>query len=107
RRANTIAPHGSRVITWFRRAGRRVLGTRPALSPEGLVASYEDVMVTLARREEIQTVIGGGIGYIGEIRALNPGIDALQERLQARLRQAAEHHHFDWLSHEAVLGGPV
>jgi hypothetical protein len=106
RRANQVAPHGSRAITAFRRAGRKILGTQPALSAEGLVQSYEDVMMTLARFEDTKTIIGGGIGYIGEIRALNPGIDTLQARFQRRFREAAERHRFDWLSHEEVLGGP-
>ena len=106
RRADRLPPRATAVATRLRRAGRRLVGTRPALTEQGLIQSYEDCMMALAQAENVHTIIGGGIGYIGEIQRLNPGIDARQAKLQAKFRAAAEAHHFDWLSHEAVLGGP-
>ena len=95
-----------RAMMVVRRNARRVLGTRSPMATEEMVASYAACLDQLARRENLHSIIGGGIGYIGEIRRLNPGIDARHVALQQRFRELAESHRFDWRSHEAVLGGP-
>lgn len=107
-RVHHSAPEALRpVVSAGRRAARRLLGTRPLMTSDDLVRYYSECMAQLARVENLHTIIGGGIGYIGEIRQLNPGIEERQAELQRRFRELAEAHHFDWLSHEAVLGGLV
>ena len=95
------------AVMALRKGARRVLGTLSPMTPNEMVATYAACFDQLARVEDLHTIVGGGIGYIGEIRRLNPGIDAAQASLQRRFRELAEGHRFDWLSHEAVLGGPA
>ena len=105
RESHRPGTRGRGMLT-LRQSARRVLGTRPTMTPADMVASYENCFSVLARVENLHTIVGGGIGYIGELRRLNPGIDQAQASLQKQFRELAEAHRFDWLSHEAVLGGP-
>ena len=90
----------------LRKTARKVFGARPTMTAEQLIACYEQCMMRLARVEGLHTIIGGGIGYTAETRRKNPNMDALQNMLQDRFRELAALHRFDWLSQEAVLGGP-
>ena len=94
-----------RLTTEVRRAGRRIVGTRPGLSVDGLVDSYEACFSTLARAEDVQTVVLAGAGYSAEQTRLNPRWPALQDEIHTRLRTAAVSHRFEWLVHEELLGG--
>lgn len=104
--SDRLAPGGSSVLSAARRSARRILGTRPALTPEQLIEYYDGVLTAIASREHIHGVISGGIGYIGTIRELNPALDPIQARMQQSFRRSAESRHFAWISQEQVLGGP-
>jgi hypothetical protein len=95
------------MMTRFRRIGRTIAGTGPALTPDALLESYDACMRALARHEDVRTIILGGAGYTGDVVRLNPGMEASQERMQSQLRELALRHRFDWLSHEELLGGPA
>ncbi len=82
-----------------------VIGTRPAFSFEDLVACYEGLFRALARREQMHTIILGGLGYGLELQRLNPRLNDLQDELHARLKALADELHFDWTTHEGILGG--
>ena len=97
---------GRVTVRTLRKSARRVLGTRPTMTVDEMVQCYDDVMTAIASHEQVHCIIGGGIGYIGEIRELNPGIDELQAFFQEQFRRSAEARHFDWLSQADVLGGP-
>lgn len=94
-----------RLSAEVRRAGRKVVGTRPGLSVRGLVESYEACFSTLARAEDVQTLVLAGAGYSAEQTRLNPRWPALQDQINARLQAATVSHHFEWLVHEELLGG--
>lgn len=106
--ARNAGPSGSsrrRLTSELRKAGRKIVGTRSSLSVAGLIDSYEACFNTLARAENVHTLILGGVGYSSEQTRLNPSWPVLQDQIQARLRAAAVGHHFEWLAHEELLGG--
>jgi lysophospholipase L1-like esterase len=100
-----LGPRGKRTLTEVRRAGRKLIGTRPAFSFEALVECYEECLDRLAQREQMHTIVFGGLGYGRELQRLNPRLNELQDGLHERLRAAALKHHFDWVVHEEILGG--
>ena len=103
-------PAGSRraaATSVFRRIGRRIAGTGPAITPAALTESYDGCMRALARHEDIRTIVLGGAGFTGDIPQFNPGSEAAQRRMQVQLRELALRHRFDWLDHEELLGGPL
>lgn len=104
--ANRMGPRGRRALRVPRRLARSLIGTKPAFSFEDLVACYEDLFRALARREQVHTIILGGLGYGIELQRLNPRLNELQGRFHARLKALAEELHFDWTTHEGILGGP-
>ncbi len=101
-----MGPTGRARLARVRRIGRRVIGTRPAMSFESAVSSYEECLRVLARREQVHTIIFGGLGYGREIQRLNPRLNEQQEAFHARLKKLADEFHFDWVTHEGILGGP-
>ncbi len=100
-----LGPRGKRLLVAARRAGRGLVGTRPAMSFEAFAGAYGESFRALARHEDIQTLVLGGLGYARELERLNPALNDLQSGFYARMRDLAEEHHFDWVTHEAILGG--
>lgn len=98
---------GAAAITVGRRLGRKLIGTRPALAADGLIEHYRDCMRSLARHEDVRTIILGGAGFTREVGRLNPGFDSEERKIQERLRDLALSHRFAWLVHEDLLGGPA
>lgn len=107
RAAIRLGPRGQKTLRLPRRVARTILGTAPALSFEDLVSCYHELFRALARREQVHTIILSGLGYGIELQRLNPRLNELQNTFHARLRSVADELHFDWVSHEGVLGGPV
>lgn len=103
--AARLGPRGKRALRIPRRIARGVIGTSPAFSFGDLVACYEGLFRALARREQMHTIILGGLGYGVELQRLNPRLNDLQDELHARLKALADELHFDWMTHEGVLGG--
>lgn len=103
--AERLGPRGKRALRVPRQIARRVIGTRPAFSFEELIACYEDLFRALARREQVHTIILGGLGYGIELQRLNPRLNDLQDELHRRLKALADELHFDWTTHEGILGG--
>lgn len=106
RLAERLGPRGRRALRVPRRAARRMLGTRPAVSFDDLFECYETLFQRLARREQVHTIILGGLGYSTEIERLNPRFEHLRTTLYPGLRALAERLHFDWTMHEDIAGGP-
>lgn len=102
-----FGPRGQRALRLPRKVARTIIGTAPAFSFEDLVRCYQDLFRALARREQVHTVILSGLGYGLELQRLNPRLNELQSTFHSRLRLLADELHFDWVSHEGVLGGPV
>lgn len=100
-----LGARGKAAFTEVRRAGRMLIGTRPAFSFEALVQCYEECLDRLAQREQMHSIVFGGLGYGRELQRLNPRLNELQDDLHAHLRAAAMNHHFDWVVHEEILGG--
>ena len=100
-----LGPVASRPVVAARRLARRVIGTRPALSFEGMLESYADCMSVLARAEDVETIILGGAGYTLQHQRMNPRLNELQDRSTDEFRRMAERHRFGFVSHEALLGG--
>ena len=96
--------HGATIAP--RRAARRLLGTRPASTVEATLGSYRGVLLRLAREENVQTIVFGGKGYTRYHETMNPRMRAITDRFSVEVKQMAEDHRFDWLFHEALLGGP-
>lgn len=107
RAAIRLGPRGQKTLRLPRKVARTILGTAPALSFEDLVACYHELFRALARREQVHTIVLSGVGYGLELQRLNPRLNELQNGFHARLRPLADDLHFDWVSHEAALGGPV
>lgn len=103
--ANRLGPRGKRALRGPRQLARSVIGTRPVFSFPELIACYEDLFRALARREQMHTIILGGLGYGIELQRLNPRLNDLQDALHARLKALADELHFDWTTHEGILGG--
>ena len=85
--------------------GRRLLGTSGEYTFDDLVKSYQACFAAVARREHIQAIVIGGAAYAEAIWRLNPGSDVLETECSAALQRSALAHHFDWVSHEELLGG--
>jgi hypothetical protein len=100
-----LGPVASRPLVGARRLTRRIIGTSAALSFDGMIQSYEDCFAVLARAEDVETVILGGAGYTLQHARMNPRLNELQDRSTEEFRRMAGHHHFGFLSHEALLGG--
>jgi lysophospholipase L1-like esterase len=94
-----------RLLTAPRQVARRFIGTGPAFPFENLVRCYEDCFHLLARREQTHIIIFGGLGYSRELQRLNPRLNELQDTLHLRLHVLASALHFDWVTHEEILGG--
>lgn len=105
RRTPPPGGRGGRLILEARRAGRRLVGTRPALSVDAAMVHFDQCLMSLARAENTHTIVLGGPGYSRELERLNPNLRKLQDRCQAHFQESAQFHHFDWLSHEELLGG--
>jgi hypothetical protein len=95
----------NRALTLGRRAARALLGTAPAFTFEQLTACYDDILDSLARHEEIHTIVFGGLGYGPVLQRLNPRLNELQDALHQALYARVLEHRFDWLIHEDLLGG--
>jgi len=93
----TIAP---------RRVARRLLGARSTSTVEATLSSYQGVIQRLAREENAQTIVLGGKGYTRYHETMNPKMRAIRDLVEAEIGRMAEAHHFDWVFHEALLGGP-
>ncbi|MGE3074288.1 MAG: hypothetical protein AB7N24_13645 [Dehalococcoidia bacterium] len=89
-----------------RRVARKALRAKSDLTVEELIRIYSDCFDVLARAENTQTIILAGVGYTPWVEAQSPGFSGLQGRIAARLKALALEHHFDWLVHEELLGGP-
>ncbi|MEO8538450.1 MAG: hypothetical protein ABI577_01825 [bacterium] len=100
-----LGPRGKRSLGVGRRLARKLIGTRPAFSFPELVDCYEECFRALARREQMHVIIFGGLGYGLEIQRLNPRLYDLQDELHGRLKALADELHFDWVTHEGILGG--
>ncbi len=100
-----LGPVGSRPLIGLRKLARRLIGTRPALSMEGMLESYAECMSVLARAENVETIVLSGPGYTMQHAALNPKMLELQAKATVELKRSAERHHFAWESHEALMGG--
>jgi len=100
-----LGPTGSKPLVSARRLTRRVIGTSPALSFQGLIESYADCMSVLARAEDVETIILGGAGYTRQHQQMNPRLNELQDRAAEEFRRMAERHHFGFVLHEELLGG--
>ena len=105
-RSIKAGPVSRPLYSGVRRTARKVLGTRPTMTSDVLMACYEGCMARLARVEQMHTIVLGGVGYVGETRRKNPNMDALQEMFQQRFHAMADSYRFEWLSLEALLGGP-
>lgn len=105
RHAGQAGSRRAAIASGFRRLGRRMAGTGPALAQGALLESYDECMRALARHEDVWTIVLGGAGFTGEIPRLNPGIEVVLEDVQVRLRESALRYRFDWLDHEELLGG--
>ena len=90
----------------LRRAARAALRAKSDLSVEELIRIYGLCFDALARAENTQTIILGGAGYTPEVENESPGWSGLQSQIGERLRVMAVEHHFDWIVHEELLGGP-
>ena len=75
------------------------------MSYEAAVSCYEECLRILARHEDIQTIVFGGLGYGREIQRLNPRLNEQQDAFHARLKRVADECRFDWVTHEGILGG--
>ena len=100
-----LGPRGRRLLLVPRKVARRLIGTGPAFSFEELVKCYEDCFHALARREQIHVIVFGGLGYSKELQRLNPRLNELQDEMHRRLHALALELHFDWVTHEEILGG--
>lgn len=100
-----LGPVASKPLVVARAAARRLIGTRPALTFEAMLQSYADCMAVLAKSENLQTVVLGGAGYTRQHQRLNPLLLDLQAAATREFKRLAEHHHFDWLVHEVIMGG--
>lgn len=100
-----LGPRGNRVLTTGRKSVRKVLGTAPAYTFEQVVDCYHSIFDSLARPEDIHTIVFGGLGYGRELQLLNPRLNEMQDRFHALLKARADEHHFDWVTHESILGG--
>lgn len=100
-----LGPKGKARLLLVRRLVRGAIGTRPAMSYEEAVSTYEECFRVLARREAMHTIIFGGLGYGKEIQRLNPELNAQQDGFHLRLKRLADEYHFDWVTHEGILGG--
>lgn len=100
-----LGPVASRPLVGVRKVARRLIGTRPALSLQGMLESYGECMAVLARAEDVHTIVLSGPGYTMHHARLNPKMLELQANATVELRRMAERHHFAWESHEALMGG--
>jgi lysophospholipase L1-like esterase len=100
-----LGHRGKRAFTAVRGAGRKAIGTEPAFNFEALVDCYTQSLDSLARSEDIRTIIFGGLGYGRELQQLNPKLNDLQDEFHRRLRERAAEHRFAWVVHEEILGG--
>ncbi len=89
-----------------RRVARRLLGARSTSTVEATLNSYRGVIQRLAREESVQTIVFGGKGYTRYHETMNPKMRAIHDLFEAEIGRMAEAHHFDWVFHEALLGGP-
>jgi hypothetical protein len=94
------------VLRPVQRAARRIVGVSATHSTAQLAGWYEDCFATLARFEDVQGIIVTGVGYGPAVDRLNPGWEGPQDEVYGRLKPAALQHHFAWVPHEELLGGP-
>ena len=100
-----LRPRPRRAFAALRGAGRKIFGTEPAFGFAAVVECYLQCFDSLARSEDVQTIIFGGLGYGPELQRLNPRLNDLQDEFHRLLRARAEEHHFGWVVHEEILGG--
>ena len=103
-------PAGSKRATAFaeaRRVGRRIIGTTGDSSEDALAECYADCFLTIARREDLHGIVVGGAAYTDAVWRLNPGAEQAQARMDARFEASTREHRLDWISHQALLGGPA
>ncbi len=94
------------ATTRLRRVARRTLRAKSELSAAELVRTYRLCFDVLARAENVHAIVLGGAGYSPAVENESPGWGGLQGEITGRLKLAALEHHFDWLVHEELLGGP-
>lgn len=103
-------PPGSKRATAFaeaRRVGRRLIGTTGDFSEDALADCYADCFLAVARREDVHGIVVGGAAYTDAVWRLNPGAEQAQARMDTRFAASARDHRLDWISHQALLGGPA
>jgi lysophospholipase L1-like esterase len=103
-------PAGSKRAAVFaeaRRVGRRVIGTSGDFSVAGLEDCYRDCFMAIARREDLHGIVVGGAAYTEAVWRVNPGAERLQSLMDTQFEAAAREHRLDWISHQALLGGPA
>lgn len=103
--AERLGPRGQRALRAPRRVARAMLGTGPAFSFEALLDCYIDLFHCLARREQVHTIIFGGLGFGPELQRLNPRLNERADVFHMRLKTLSDELHFDWTRHEDILGG--
>ena len=96
----------ARGLRPVRHLTRKVIGTQTTHTPDTLIAHYKDCFSVLAQREDIATIILGGVGYGPAVDRTQPGWEPAQARVYAALKEDALRHRFDWLVLEDLLGGP-
>jgi len=105
RSAGHLGPTTSRPLLAARQIARRTLGTAPAISLESLLESYDQCLRALARAENVQTIVLGGVGYDVKHQRLNPSLNATQDQANLVFERMTREHRMDFLIHEQILGG--